>query len=103
MCVGVFFAVMKAHAVLGNEGAQGVKHVARHIGIGVFVDSESGGGVLREKQDDALTHAGLLQLFSNQVSELNQLLTLARLHVQNVHLCWSLCVLCVSVLCFLYN
>ena len=55
--VGILFAVAKAHAVLRNQRAQRVQHVARHVGIGVFVDRETGGGVLDVEDDDAFLNA----------------------------------------------
>jgi predicted molibdopterin-dependent oxidoreductase YjgC len=44
--VGILFAVAEAHAVLRNQRAQSVKHVSRHVGVGVLVDCEARGGVL---------------------------------------------------------
>src|SRR5207244_3661823 len=35
--VGILFAVAKAHAVLRDQSAQCMKHVARHVRIGVLV------------------------------------------------------------------
>src|SRR6266478_4839535 len=37
MCVGILFAMAKAHAVLWNQGPEQVQQVAGHIGIGILV------------------------------------------------------------------
>ena len=55
MSVGVFLAVTKTHPVLRNQRAERVKHVARHIRIGVLVDSEAGGRVLHVEYNHAFT------------------------------------------------
>ena len=36
--VGIFLAVAKVHAVLGNQSAEGVQHVARHVGVGILIN-----------------------------------------------------------------
>ena len=41
VCVGVFFAMAKVHAVLRNQSAEGVQHVARHIWIGILVNGQA--------------------------------------------------------------
>ncbi len=75
--VGVFFAVAEAHAVLGDERAQVLEHVARHVGVGVLVDGETGGGVLREEDADACACAGLGEPRLHVGGELDQLFALA--------------------------
>ena len=57
MRVGIFFAMTKAHAVLRNQGAERVQHVARHIGIGILVHRQTSRRVLHIEHDDALARA----------------------------------------------
>ena len=83
--VGILFAVTEVHAVLRNERAERVQHVARHIRIGVFVDGETGGGVLDVKDDDAFLNVRLSQFLVDEAGKLDQLFTITRTNVQNKH------------------
>lgn len=69
--VGIFFAVVKPHPVLRYQRAQRVKHVARHVRIGVFVDCQPCGGVLDVKDDDTFLNARFPQLLFDEVGDLD--------------------------------
>ena len=83
--IGVLFAVAKAHAVLRNQRAERVQHVARHVGVGVFVDGESGGGVLDVENDNAFLNARFPQFLVDEIGELDEFFAITRADVQDKH------------------
>src|SRR2546421_13111943 len=82
--VGVLFRMAEAHAVLRQERAQGVEHVAGNVGVCVLVDREARGRVSNVERADALSRARLAQTAAHLVRELDQLLALARAHPESV-------------------
>src|SRR5437763_5269304 len=82
--VGVLFGVSEAHAVLGQECAKGMEHVARNVGVCVLVDCEARGRVSNVESADAVARARLAQAAAHLVTELDQLLALARAHPESV-------------------
>src|SRR5438067_2955310 len=69
--VGVLLAVAEAHAVLRDERAQGVEHVARNVRVGVLVDRQARGRVAHVEVADAFARAGLAQASAHLVGELD--------------------------------
>src|SRR5438876_1256754 len=74
--VRVFFAVMKAHAMLRNQSAEDVQHIPRHVRLGILVYRETGGGVLHVEHNDTFLLAGIRELFLHLFGKLNQLFAL---------------------------
>src|SRR6266446_861775 len=75
----------KAHTVLWYQSAKGVQHVARHVRICVLVYCQSSSSVLHIQNDHAFLFAGGCQLFLHFIRELNQLFTLARFNLKQMH------------------
>ena len=74
--VGIFFAVVKAHAMLRDQGAQRMQHVTRHVRIGILIDRQPCRRVLHVKHHDTFLRARLSELTPNFVREFDQLLAL---------------------------
>ena len=85
MRVRVLFAVTKTHSVLGNQRAQGMQQVARHIRIGILVNCQTRRRVLHIEHDHAFLRCRFAQLLLHLICKFDEFLALPRAHRKRVH------------------
>src|SRR6266536_280457 len=62
-----------------------MKHVSRHVRVGVLINSYPGGRVLHVEHDNSFFSGGLTQLLLHFISEFNQLFALPGTYFEDMH------------------